>query len=257
MKKTSNVTMNKGGNNSTSKVDSKTKSSNGTMAGKAKAKSNAADGLRELFVASLKDIYWAELHLVKELPKIAKNATTPALIDALKEHTTVTQKQVERLEKVFELIGEKAVAKKCDAMEGLLKEGQSIMEENEVGAVRDAGIILASQKIEHYEIATYGTLCAFAKTLGEEEVAAILAETLEEEKEADTALTNVAYHDINFEAAGDEAVHPDEDEDDFLNDETEEDETEEDDMEEDVMEEDEMEEDEMEEEEEESNKNKK
>jgi ferritin-like metal-binding protein YciE len=254
MKDTSNVTMNKGGNKSTSNVGSKSQSSKGSMAGKAKAKSNAAEGLRELFVASLKDIYWAEKNLVKELPKIAKNATTPALIDAIKEHTTVTQKQVERLEKVFEMIGEKAVAKKCDAMEGLIKEGQSIMEETEVGAVRDAGIIAASQKIEHYEIATYGTLCAFAKTLGEEEVAAILAETLEEEKEADTALTNVAYHDINFEAAGDEAVHPDEDEDDLLNEEMEDDEMEDDEMED---EDDEMDEEEEDFDEEESSKIKK
>jgi ferritin-like metal-binding protein YciE len=253
MKNTSNVTMNNGGNKSTSKVGSKSQSSKGSMAGKAKAKSNAADGLRELFVASLKDIYWAEKNLAKELPKIAKNASTPALIDAINEHTTVTQKQVERLEKVFELIGEKAVAKKCDAMEGLIKEGQSIMEETEVGAVRDAGIIAASQKIEHYEIATYGTLCAFAKTLGEVEVAAILAETLEEEKEADTALTNVAYHDINFEAAGEEAVHPDEDE--FLNEEMEDDDMEE---EEDFDEEEEdFEEEEEDFDEEESNINKK
>lgn len=177
----------------------------GSKSGVVKAKSSAADGLRELFVDSLKDIYWAEKALVKALPKMAKNATTPALAEAITEHTAVTEQQVQRLERVFELIGEKAVAKKCEAMDGLLKEGQEIMEGTEPGPVRDAGIIAASQKVEHYEIATYGTLCAFAKTLGEDEVAGILAETLAEEKEADVTLTEAAYNTINFDAAGEDA----------------------------------------------------
>jgi ferritin-like metal-binding protein YciE len=169
-----------------------------------KAKSSAAEGLRELFVDSLKDIYWAEKALVKALPKMAKNATTPNLVMALNEHLTVTEAQVTRVEEVFRMIGEKAQAKKCDAMEGLIKESEGIMEETEMGPVRDAGIIGAAQKVEHYEIATYGTLCAFAKTLGEDEALGLLLQTLEEEKEADLTLTEAAYNDINFEAAQEE-----------------------------------------------------
>jgi len=168
-----------------------------------KPKASAADGLRELFIDSLKDIYWAEKALTKALPKMAKNATSENLKAALEDHLNVTQEQISRLEQVFEIIGKKATAKKCDAMEGLIKEGQSIMEETQPGAVRDAGIIAASQKIEHYEIATYGTLCAFAKTLGEDEAAQLLEATLAEEKEADVTLTEAAYNTINFDAADD------------------------------------------------------
>ena len=166
-----------------------------------KAKSSAADGLRELFVDSLKDIYWAEKALVKALPKMAKNATSENLITAINDHLAVTKEQVTRLEQVFGIVGEKATAKKCDAMEGLIKEGEGIMEETQDGPVRDAGIVAASQKIEHYEIATYGTLAAFAKTLGEDEALALLLQTLAEEKEADTLLTEAAYNNINFEAS--------------------------------------------------------
>lgn len=172
--------------------------------GAVKAKSSAAEGLRELFVDSLKDIYWAEKALVKALPKMAKNATSENLIATINDHLTVTEEQVTRLEQVFELIGEKASAKKCEAMEGLIKEGVNIMEETEQGPVRDAGIIAASQKIEHYEIATYGTLAAFAHTLGEDEALDLLEQTLDEEKEADTLLTEVAYNNINFEASDEE-----------------------------------------------------
>lgn len=169
--------------------------------GKVKPKRTAAEGLMELYVDSLKDIYWAEKALTKALPKMAKNATSQNLANSLSEHLTVTEGQIARLEKVFELAGEKAVAKKCEAMDGLIKEGQDIMESTEPGPVRDAGIIAASQKIEHYEIATYGTLCAFAKTLGQDEAAALLHETLGEEKEADITLTEAAYNTINFDAA--------------------------------------------------------
>lgn len=179
----------------------KSKSAGSKSNGSVKAKSSAAEGLRELFVDSLKDIYWAEKALTKALPKMAKNATSEDLIATINDHLVVTEEQITRLEQVFDLIGEKATAKKCDAMEGLIKEGESIVEETEIGPVRDAGIIAASQKIEHYEIATYGTLAAFAQTLGEEEAVALLQQTLEEEKEADTLLTEVAYNNINFEAA--------------------------------------------------------
>ncbi|WP_163397547.1 ferritin-like domain-containing protein [Flavobacterium fluviatile] len=185
----------------TAAAKSKTTTSKTNSAGVVKAKSSAADGLRELFVDSLKDIYWAEKALIKALPKMAKNATSENLVKALQDHLAVTVEQKERLEKVFSLVGEKAVAKKCDAMEGLIKEGESIMEETEKGPVRDAGIIAASQKIEHYEIATYGTLAAFATTLGEDDAVLLLEKTLAEEKEADTLLTDAAYNSINFEAA--------------------------------------------------------
>ena len=165
-----------------------------------KPKKDAAEGLRDLFVDSLKDIYWAEKALVKTLPKMAKNASTPNLIEAINEHLEVTKGHVTRLEEVFASIGEKATAKKCDAMEGLIKEGEGILEETEPGVVRDAGIIAAAQKVEHYEIATYGTLAAFARTLGENDAAVLLEQTLIEEKQADAALTEAAYNTINFDA---------------------------------------------------------
>jgi ferritin-like metal-binding protein YciE len=163
--------------------------------------SKEANGLRELFVAELKDIYWAEKALVKALPKMAKKATSEELVSAIDEHLSVTENHVSRLEEVFELIGEKAVAKKCEAMEGLIKEAEEIMEETEEGVVRDAGIISAAQKVEHYEIASYGTLMAFAATLGENDAADILKQTLEEEKEADESLSAIAESSINVEAA--------------------------------------------------------
>ena len=166
-----------------------------------KPANGAATALRELFIDSLKDIYWAENALIGALPKMAANATSAALASAIKEHHAITQNQVARLDKVFELLGEKAEGKKCEAMAGLLKEGDSILEETEPGAVRDAGIIAASQKIEHYEIATYGTLTAFAKTLGENDAAKLLTQTLAEEKEADCLLNDVALNAVNIVAA--------------------------------------------------------
>lgn len=174
-------------------------SSNSGKSGK--GKSSAADGLRQLFIDSLKDIYWAEKALTKALPKMSKNATSQNLIDAINDHLIVTENHVTRLEQVFASVGEKASAKKCDAMEGLIEEGEGIIEETEKGPVRDAGIIAASQKIEHYEIASYGTLAAFAKTLQEDEAVELLVQTLDEEKEADVILTEAAYNTINFDAA--------------------------------------------------------
>ena len=162
---------------------------------------DAAAELRDFFIDSLKDIYWAENALVGALPKMAANATSANLASTIKEHLAVTEIQVTRLEKVFDLLGEKPQGKKCEAMAGLLKEGDSILEETMPGAVRDAGIIAASQKIEHYEIATYGTLCAFARTLGENDAAKLLAQTLAEEKEADCLLNDVALNAVNIIAA--------------------------------------------------------
>ena len=186
---------------STAKSDSKSTSTTNSGGKEVKAKKSAAEDLREFFVDALKDIYWAEKALTKALPKMSKNATSKKLIEALNSHLTETEGQIERLQQVFEMIGEKAVAKKCEAMAGLIKEGEEILEETEPGAVRDAGIIAASQKIEHYEIATYGTLCAYAKTLGEIKAGKLLHESLEEEKAADKTLTEAAYNDINFDAA--------------------------------------------------------
>jgi len=177
------------------------------------AKSSAAEGLRELFIDELKDIVYAERALVKSLPKMANNASDPKLKEAINEHVAVTERQVERLQQVFEMLGENDRGKKCEAMEGLIKEGETIMEDTELGPVRDAGIISASQKIEHYEIASYGTLVAFAKILGEDEVASLLEETLAEEKEADVILTDAAYNTINLDAAeGEETTEGMEDE---------------------------------------------
>jgi ferritin-like metal-binding protein YciE len=176
---------------------------------KAKAKmvepaGDAATELRDFFVDSLKDIYWAENALLTALPKMLVNTTSPNLASCIKEHIEVTKLQVTRLEIIFDLLGEKAEGKKCEAMAGLIKEGDSILEETAPGPVRDAGIIAASQKIEHYEIATYGTLCAFAKTLGENDAAKLLTQTLAEEKEADCLLNDAAYNSINFQASGEE-----------------------------------------------------
>jgi ferritin-like metal-binding protein YciE len=157
--------------------------------------------LEKFFTDSLKDIYWAEQHLTKALPKMQKAATTEELKTAIGEHLTQTKEHVIRLEQVFELFGKKAQAKKCEAMEGLLKEGDSIVEETEEGTMtRDTAIIIAAQKVEHYEIATYGSLVQLAKTLGVEKAATILAETLEEEKETDKGLTEIAENDINWAA---------------------------------------------------------
>lgn len=172
-----------------------------SKAGIVEAANNAAGNLKELFIDALKDIYWAEQALVKALPKMAANASTPKLKSSILDHQAMTEHQVVRLEQVFELLGEKAEGKKCEAMAGLLKEGDSILLETTPGAVRDAGIIAASQKIEHYEIATYGTLVAFAKTLGENDAAKLLTQTLAEEKEADCVLNDVALNAVNIVAA--------------------------------------------------------
>lgn len=161
--------------------------------------------LMKLFEDQLKDIYWAEKALVKALPKMIKNATSQKLIDALKSHFDETKNQVSRLEEVFESIDKKAATKKCDAMEGLIEEAEEIMGECEEGAMCDAGIISAGQKVEHYEIATYGTLCQFAETLGLTKAVKLLEATLKEEKAADEKLSQVATDTINIEAALEEA----------------------------------------------------
>lgn len=157
--------------------------------------------LMKLFENELKDIYWAEKALTKAIPKMIKNATSQELIDALTSHLSETEEQINRVEQVFELIEKKAVAKKCEAMEGLIKEAEEIMNDCEEGAMCDAGIIAAGQKVEHYEIASYGTLRQFAETLGLTEAVELLETTLDEEKSADEKLSDVATSAVNIEAA--------------------------------------------------------
>lgn len=181
-------------------------SKNEPFKGAVQAKSNAAHGLRDLFEVGLKDIYWAEKVLTKTLPKMVKNASSPELVNSLKGQITETQEHVSRLEKIFEVTGINPTAKKCDAMQGILKEADGLIKETDIGMVRDAGLIAADQKVKHYEIATYGTLHAFAKTLGEDKAANLLALTLDEEKKTDAALTGLALSAINRQAYKADAI---------------------------------------------------
>lgn len=185
----------------TSPPTKKTSSGNSNKSGSKNSGNSIAHGLTDLFEDMLKDIYWAEKALTKALPKMAKKATSEDLVQALESHLEETVGQVERCEQVFEMMGKTARAKKCEAMDGLIREAQEIMESTEEGVVRDAGIIAAGQKVEHYEIASYGTMCAFARVLGEDEIADLLEQTLNEEKLADEKLTEVAESSINLEAA--------------------------------------------------------
>ncbi len=161
--------------------------------------------LLKLFTDSIKDIYYAEKALTKALPRLKKAATSEELATCFSDHTAVTKTQIERLTRVFEILGKKAQGKKCEAIEGLIKEAESIIEDTEEGtASRDVGLILAAQKVEHYEIASYGGLAQLAITLGLTEISDLLYETLNEEKETDKLLTEVAEYGINYEAAQEE-----------------------------------------------------
>jgi|SRR5450432_272743 ferritin-like metal-binding protein YciE len=158
--------------------------------------------LLEFFHGEIKDIYWAEKHLLKAIPKMSKAATSPELKEAFNNHLEETRGHVERLDQVFELLGARPQAKKCEAMEGITKEGDSIVEETEAGtATRDVGLILAGQKVEHYEISTYGGLVQLARNLGHDDIAEILKTTLDEEKTADETLTGIAEENVNYTAA--------------------------------------------------------
>lgn len=189
---------------------SATKSAKSKPSTKSRVKQASDHGLADLFEAQLKDIYWAEKALLKALPKMAKNASTDALSEAFQKHLAETEGQVERLEEVFTMIGKKAQAKKCEAMNGLLEEAQEVIDDTEAGVVRDAAMICAAQKVEHYEIATYGTLLAWAGILGETDAGELLQETLDEEKSADEILNQLA-RDINPDAKDE---HDEEDDDD-------------------------------------------
>ena len=167
---------------------------------------NGASQLQEYFLNELKDVYGAEKQLVQALPKLQKAATTEELKGAFEEHLAITKEQITRLEKVFELFDQKPQSKKCEAMEGITKEGESVIEETESGSkTRDAAIIMAAQKAEHYEIAAYGGLVTLAKTMGRNDAADLLAQTLAEEKEADQLLTEIAESNINAEADQEQA----------------------------------------------------
>lgn len=162
--------------------------------------------LQELFIDELRDIYWAEKHLVKSLPKLEKAASSEELANAFAEHLAVTQEQVSRLEQVFEILGEKPRGKKCEAMEGLVMEAESVIEDTEEGtSTRDVALIIAAQKVEHYEIAAYGGLATLAKTMGKTEIKDLLGQTLDEEKETDEILTQLAESSINQSASQEQA----------------------------------------------------
>ncbi len=157
--------------------------------------------LEDLFLMTLKDIYHGEKQIVSALPKMAKAAESDELKDALQHHLEETKGQVQRLEQVFQMLGKPAKAEKCEAIEGLIEEGEEVMSDAETGPVADAGIIAAGQAIEHYEIARYGTLVAWAKELGMKDAAKLLDETLEQEKMADQKLSKIALGDVNRSAA--------------------------------------------------------
>jgi ferritin-like metal-binding protein YciE len=161
----------------------------------------AMDSLKELYVEELKDLYSAENQLLKALPRLAKKASSPDLKAAFEEHLGQTEGQVNRLEKIFKRLGEKPTGKTCKAMKGLVEEGKEIIDEDGDDSVLDAALIGAAQKVEHYEIASYGTARTFASMLGEEDAMELLQETLDEEAATDKKLTALAESLVNPEAS--------------------------------------------------------
>ena len=170
------------------------------------------DSFDKLYLDQLKDAYNAEKQLMKALPKMVKAATSPELRTALEDHLEVTRRQVERLEEIFQDMGKPASGKTCKGMAGIIDEGSEILHEDGDPTVIDAGIIAAAQRVEHYEIASYGTLKTFARTMGDSKAARILEEILDEEKEADQRLTQIAETSVNPEARDIEEDEWDEDE---------------------------------------------
>jgi ferritin-like metal-binding protein YciE len=153
--------------------------------------------LNDLFVKELRDVYNAERQLIRTLPTMAKKANSPDLAQAIEMHLEETEQQAERLEQVFEMLDVSSRGPVCKGMKGIIEEGKEVLEEAEEPDVADAGIIASAQKVEHYEIATYGTLCEYANVLGHSEIADLLKQTLEEEKAADEKLTQLAERGIN------------------------------------------------------------
>ncbi len=158
------------------------------------------DSLRKLYVEELKDLYSAEKQILQALPKMVKKASNAQLKNTFQEHLEVTQQQVERLDRIFEGLGKAARGKKCKAMEGLIEEGKEVMGEDMEADVMDAALIAAAQRIEHYEMAGYGTVRTWAELLGEQQAAKLLQQTLDEEGDADKKLTQLAESTINVEA---------------------------------------------------------
>jgi ferritin-like metal-binding protein YciE len=156
--------------------------------------------LHDLYLDELRDLLHAENQLVKALPRMAKAATSPDLQQAFQDHLEQTKAQVERLNRIFEMMGEKPKTKKCKGMEGIIEEGKEMLEEVETDEARDAGLIAAAQRAEHYEIAAYGTVRTYAKLLGDERAARLLQQTLDEEGDTDKKLTELAESGINLDA---------------------------------------------------------
>jgi ferritin-like metal-binding protein YciE len=169
--------------------------------------------INELFENQLQDIYWAEKELTRFMPQIVKKITSSEVVQVLQEHMKKTDKQIKRLDNIFEILGSTARAEKCEGMEGLMKEAQKITDNTDQGVIMDAFMIGAIQKMEHYEMASYGTLKALATIIGEFEVATLLGETLKEEKEADMKLTDVAENVVNINASREAGELEDEEED--------------------------------------------
>lgn len=183
------------------KAKKETSSKKNDTKAKAETKTKGKE-FQEFFIDELKDILWAEKALLKALPKMGKAATGKELAASFKKHLSETESQIDVVEQVFELMGEKPSTKKCDAMEGLISEAESIISDTDKGtAIRDAGLILAAQKVEHYEIATYGTLAAFADAMSEPKIAKLLRSVLRDEKDSDKTLTVLALESVNQEAA--------------------------------------------------------
>ena len=156
--------------------------------------------LDDLFYETLKDIYYAERQIVKALPKMARGAQDPKLKAAFETHREETEGQIERLKQIFEILGKRAQGKTCDAIEGILSEGEEILDEFKGTPALDAGLLAAAQAVEHYEISRYGTLRAWALQLGMKDVATLLDETLQEEASTDELLTNLAEGAVNAAA---------------------------------------------------------
>lgn len=178
--------------NKTITMKTKTQKTKTTSSHGRKSIKSSKETLEDIFEGLLKDAYWAEKHLTKALPKMSKAAFNEALKDAFDFHLEQTQLQVGRIEQCFELLDKKAVAKKCEAMEGLVKEGEGVIEDHDEGHARDAGLIAAAQKVEHYEISAYGTLRTMANVLGKTQCAQLLEATKDEEAETDEKLTELA-----------------------------------------------------------------
>ncbi|HET7881407.1 MAG TPA: ferritin-like domain-containing protein [Acetobacteraceae bacterium] len=160
----------------------------------------ATKTMNDLLITFMQDVYYAERQILKALPKMAKATQSDELKQALMHHREETQGQVDRLQKAFEALGKRARGQTCEAINGLIEEGEEVVEEFEQGPIRDAGILACAQAVEHYEMARYGTIIAWAKTCGAEDVARLMHETLEEEKKADTTLNQLAQKSLNQQA---------------------------------------------------------